>query len=281
MNNSYNDDNDSNGNLDVIIQREFEQQNNLVGFGFTLPPNSKSLEKNYISGEIIKAYGFNCERLYINYELICDKGYVVDYEEYDKIEIDVKMHKGKTHISIENDRGKFHFNHPFELSVIRNIEEDNNSFGVALFLEICTEDSFGRYQCLGYGIAFLTGHTGYFEKEITTWRLKSNKNNEIHEFFLGGSIKLKNKYDILSNFVNNGVNNKNSINRFNTEIETTGVIRIAYNIITQSVAVKEEKRNEIRALNINKKREELKETIVLGPQISKIDNEYLNKFSAD
>ena len=52
-------------------------------------------------------------------------------------------------------------------------------------------DSWNRHKIEGYGFVRLPLSQGYHEIEIETWRPRVSIDTEIHQFFLGGSVKIQ------------------------------------------------------------------------------------------
>eukprot|EP00826_Nyctotherus_ovalis_P059032 TRINITY_DN8175_c0_g1_i5.p2 TRINITY_DN8175_c0_g1~~TRINITY_DN8175_c0_g1_i5.p2 ORF type:complete len:155 (-),score=40.16 TRINITY_DN8175_c0_g1_i5:121-585(-) len=102
-------------------------------------------------------------------------------------------------------------------------------------MQVNSVDSWGRHRIEGYGYVTFPSTPGYYEQSISTWRPKGSLYAKIHSYFLGGSVRILELENILQSSRLDEFGHKDIVNRFGLETETSGTLKITFNITRQSL----------------------------------------------
>eukprot|EP00826_Nyctotherus_ovalis_P059031 TRINITY_DN8175_c0_g1_i12.p1 TRINITY_DN8175_c0_g1~~TRINITY_DN8175_c0_g1_i12.p1 ORF type:complete len:160 (+),score=41.91 TRINITY_DN8175_c0_g1_i12:623-1102(+) len=106
-------------------------------------------------------------------------------------------------------------------------------------MQVNSVDSWGRHRIEGYGYVTFPSTPGYYEQSISTWRPKGSLYAKIHSYFLGGSVRILELENILQSSRLDEFGHKDIVNRFGLETETSGTLKITFNITRQSFALRQ------------------------------------------
>eukprot|EP00826_Nyctotherus_ovalis_P059030 TRINITY_DN8175_c0_g1_i1.p1 TRINITY_DN8175_c0_g1~~TRINITY_DN8175_c0_g1_i1.p1 ORF type:complete len:219 (-),score=48.34 TRINITY_DN8175_c0_g1_i1:241-852(-) len=109
----------------------------------------------------------------------------------------------------------------------------------SLLMQVNSVDSWGRHRIEGYGYVTFPSTPGYYEQSISTWRPKGSLYAKIHSYFLGGSVRILELENILQSSRLDEFGHKDIVNRFGLETETSGTLKITFNITRQSFALRQ------------------------------------------
>jgi hypothetical protein len=112
-----------------------------------------------------------------------------------------------------------------------------------ILLTVNSIDSWGRDRIEGYGFARMPHEAGYHNDiQVETWRPRGSLNNEIHQFFLGGSIRIPRLEEIVKTRILDDEGKDDIVNRFGLETENAGTIRLNLNMAYQNRKDRKENR---------------------------------------
>jgi hypothetical protein len=106
-----------------------------------------------------------------------------------------------------------------------------------LFLQVYSKDSFGHSTLLGYADCILPLESDEFVKEVSSWKPVGSVRNQLHEFFIGDNIHLKD-----ATFTRDFDNITKSLNRFGLLTQSTGNLKIRGKVIKTDIREIEKKR---------------------------------------
>ena len=209
----------------AFIRKDLQLQDNLIGTGFADAPPSGSSRVNY-TGEIVAAVGFDEPRLNINYKVWVPENWEFDdFNRYDTLGVeadqdDVNKRESITQFSyatvVEYQMQKVYqsnFSFPFDLQFIQTHSEESSARPHLLF-QVNSWDSWNRHRIEGYGALQFPGVEGSHEFKIQTWKPRGSFDNEIHSFFLGGSVRVLELEDIIQSHTINEKGERDIINRY-------------------------------------------------------------------
>ncbi|EGR31469.1 hypothetical protein IMG5_108820 [Ichthyophthirius multifiliis] len=267
---------------------EEEIRANLIGEGFQQTP---ILRKNWtrinIIGEIMQAYDFDIENLYIEYEFVLQDNWKPDYEDLQMISkkpseetkrewnmLNSITQAASPTIQKYTQNGKqivTNYCFPFDIQLQTSSETitECKKFPF-MFLILHSLDSWGRKRLEGYGFCEVPNKPGTHEIIVKTWTPCQSLYAKIHEFFLGGQTKL---YDIKKLHKQNVFS---AIDRFNIKTDSRGSVKVRFNIGFQSKKYRDEQRSLQEAKRMNQRLE--MERLDDLDQIQKRIQSYQNNF---
>lgn len=224
----------------AFVKKEILLQNNLIGTGFADAPPSGNSRVSY-TGEIVSAIGFDQPKLSINYQVhVPELWSFDDFNSYDTLGIsndldEINKRESITQFSTANTTMHNHqqvyessFCFPFDLQFLHNTSEETSDTPHLLF-QVNSLDSWNRYRIEGYGALQFPSKEGTYSFKVQTWKPRGSFYNEIHSFFLGGSIRVIELEDIIQSYKVNEKGERDVINRFEFETEDSGEILINMN----------------------------------------------------
>lgn len=237
----------------AFVKKEVQLQNNLIGTGFADAPASGKTRVSY-TGEIVSAIGFDQPKLSINYKIHLPELWDFDdFNSYDTLgttsDLDeINKRESITQFSnaavIDRDHQQVYessFCFPFDLQFIHNIEEESSDRPHLLF-QVNSLDEWNRYRIEGYGSLQFPSSEGTHEFLVQTWKPRGSFQNEIHSFFLGGSVRVIELEDIIQSYKINEKGERDVINRFDFETEDSGEILVRLNCMSHNYDRKKENR---------------------------------------
>jgi hypothetical protein len=195
----------------AFIKKEIQLQNNLIGTGFADPPASGKSRVSY-TGEIVSAIGFDQPKWSITYKVHLPELWDFDdYNSYETLGVNVDLdevnkRESITQFSYANVTDYNHqkvyesnFWFPFDLQFMHDTTQESSERPHLLF-QVNSVDSWNRHRIEGYGSLQFPSEEGYHEFRVQTWKPLGSFYNELHSFFLGGSIRVLELEDIIQGY---------------------------------------------------------------------------------
>lgn len=233
----------------------------MVGEGFLKTPSREDRrERVNVIGEIASATGFDHSSLYIFFQVLLSKDWIfeddIEYTIEDPAALEqtqINKRRSSTHIAkstvvLDKQTNQYvyqsNFCFPFDYQLLTPQESNPNPDEPAaslctrwpsLLMQVNSVDGWGRHRIEGYGYVTFPSTPGYYEQSISTWRPKGSLYAKIHSYFLGGSVRILELENILQSSRLDEFGHKDIVNRFGLETETSGTLKIAFNITRQSL----------------------------------------------
>jgi Meckel syndrome type 1 protein len=100
-----------------------------------------------------------------------------------------------------------------------------------ILMTVNSIDSWGRDRIEGYGFCRMPHEAGYHKDiKVETWRPRGTLKDEIHEYFLGGSVRIARLEEIVKTRILDDEGKDDIVNRFGLETENAGTIRLNLNM---------------------------------------------------
>lgn len=120
---------------------------------------------------------------------------------------------------------------------------------------------------------------GYHKLEVETWRPRGNLTDEIHSFFLGGSIRIQQLEEIIRTKYIDEKGTSDIVNRFGLETENSGKVFVNMNLCHQSGVTRKENRkrqeDDKQALLLETKKQVMRYKLRIKEQLEKDQNKKL------
>lgn len=100
-----------------------------------------------------------------------------------------------------------------------------------LFLQVNSMDSWGRARIEGYGFLQLPRQPGYHDVLVQTYAPQTSLYQKIHQFFLGGTQKIKDMKKIVETSFVNDQQIETVVNHYNLKAESKGQIKLSLNLV--------------------------------------------------
>ena len=238
----------------AFVKKEVQLDNNLIGSGFAEPPPSGSKRVSY-TGEIESAIGFDQPKLAITYKIHLPENWEFDdYNSYETLGMmkDLDEVNKRDSITQYSYAHVIDYNHqrvyessfcfPFDLQFLHNTKEESSQRPYLLF-QVNSVDSWNRHRIEGYGSLQFPSEEGHHKFKVQTWKPRGSFQNELHSFFLGGSIRVLELEDIIQSYKINEKGEREMIPYDSLpETEDSGEILITLNCISHSYDLKKENR---------------------------------------
>jgi hypothetical protein len=101
-----------------------------------------------------------------------------------------------------------------------------------VLLQVNSCDTWGRHRIQGYGFLKIPNTPGYKEIKVRTWRPMESSHNELHSFFLGGSTRIEDPWELSKTHTINEEGEKAPINRFGLLTRGSGSANFQFSIVT-------------------------------------------------
>jgi Meckel syndrome type 1 protein len=227
----------------AYVKKEIQLQNNLIGTGFADAPPSGKSRVSY-TGEIVSAIGFDQPKLSIIYQIHVPELWLFDdFNNYDTLGMSNDLDEinkresitqySNAHVVDYNHQRVYEssFSFPFDLQFIHDTTEESSERPHLLF-QVNSLDSWNRHRIEGYGALQFPSEEGSHEFMVQTWKPRGSFQNELHSFFLGGSVRVIELEDIIQSYKINEKGERDIINRFDFETEDSGEILVRLNCIS-------------------------------------------------
>jgi len=248
----------------AIIQKEIEKRQNLAGEGFTVPPGRGA--KVYIMGELLSAKNFEEDNLYIFLETKLPDNWQYNQEDYydpratstDQSDL-INRKRTTTHVSRCVPSGSYrkptaHFCFPLCWNLIAT-EEALQKNWPEVCVQVNSVDSWGRHRVQGYGFLQMPNTPGFHRVSVRTWRPVESLYAEVHSFYLGGSVRVENPWELSKTFSLDEEGEKSVVNRYGLSTKSGGSVEFQVSVLVQTQEELETQKNRAKALNLKQKAE--------------------------
>ncbi|CAG9336208.1 unnamed protein product [Blepharisma stoltei] len=249
----------------AFIQKEIELRQNLAGENFISPPYNGA--KVFVMGELLSAKDFEDDNLYIFMDSRLPPNWQYNLEDYydpRATETDVSdlINRGKsvTHCSRAVPSGKnrkpiSHFCFPVAWNLIAT---DDALFRAwpQVCVQVNSVDDYGRHHILGYGFFEIPNTPGFHKISLQTWRPIESLRSEIYSFYLGGSVRIENPWELSNTFSFDEEGEKSVVNRYGLSTQSGGSVQFQLSVAIQTQTELEKQREAAKIL-IHKQQSEL------------------------
>ena len=148
-----------------------------------------------------------------------------------------------------------HFSFPFDFQFLST----NESYAQRPYMlfQVNSVDWLNRHRIEGYGFVRMSVEAGTHDILIQTWKPRSSLDTQVHQFFLGGSIRIMKLEEIVRSYHIDQNGERDIVNRFGLETEDGGTVRIRINVANQNFEYKKEQKAEYQ-FNAQKEKMEIK-----------------------
>ncbi|KAI8593022.1 ciliary basal body-associated, B9 protein-domain-containing protein [Geranomyces variabilis] len=214
-----------------IFQELYRQKRsaleNILSMTFTSLPASKHV-RFHITGQIYWAERFRSNTLYIRQCLMVPpEGWNVDEHT-----TPAQAMMSTTQVSrARNSQGVWRTTFGFPLEWVL-VKLDKSKERPALYLTVCSVDSWNRHRLEGYGFLNIPEEEGRHDVTINTWRPLGSLMARVREYFIGGSTELE---DL--RYINpSSGNGQKVVSMHGLSVESSGAIRLTLDVMKQAEA---------------------------------------------
>jgi Meckel syndrome type 1 protein len=228
----------------AFIQKEIELRQNLAGNQFITPDPRGA--KVYIMGELTSAKNFEEDNIYISLETrLPSEEWEFNTEDYDDPRIQpedqsdlINRVESITHTSRSIPFGQkrkpvSYFSFPLAWS-LRASDSALLSEWPKVCIKVNSVDSWGKHKILGYGFLEFPPQAGFYKLSIPTCRPVEDLYSEVHSFYLGGSVRVEDPWELSKSFVLNELGEKSQVNRYGFRTQSGGKVNFQLSIVIQT-----------------------------------------------
>lgn len=159
----------------------------------------------------------------------------VDMAEFNRLESMTQDCKGKIVLNKMTGLYEHVYNFAFPLD-FQMICLDNNFYkrGPTLIMQICFDDSWGRFVLEGYSFCDFPRKPGRYVLECHAWKPFESLTSQIKSFFVGGAVKVSDLAEVAALAVKEGGDVSAVMNRYSLKTLTTGRVFIELNVCFQN-----------------------------------------------
>lgn len=129
------------------------------------------------------------------------------------------LKEGQTQIDSPEFENKSYWCHPIDI----HFATKGLQGWPKIHLQVYHQDKFGRNELYGYGFIHVPAVPGVHKLECSTWRPVGSLRDEINQYFLGGSLQLKN-IDVI--YTGN--------DRYHLQTETMGKVHLELGVLLRN-----------------------------------------------
>ena len=219
-----------------------------------------------VVGELTTAKDFSEDNLYVTLETRLPEGWhwnLEDYEDPRATETDESdlINRGRAITQLaravpygEERKPVAHFSFPLSWSFLASPQGLQTAWPQVL-IQVNSCDSWHRYRIEGYGFLQLPTQAGFHQLSVRTYRPLENLYAEVYSFFLGGSVKVENPWDMAQTFTLDEEGQKTNVNRFGLATVSSGKVLFNLSVAIQEHGLMEQARKQAKALNHKQKTE--------------------------
>ncbi|OMJ83064.1 hypothetical protein SteCoe_16100 [Stentor coeruleus] len=229
----------------AFIQKEIELRQNLAGNKFITPLPMGA--KVYIIGELLSAKNFEEDNIYVFLETKLPEGWEYNTEDYDDPRIKesdesdlINRTRNITQISKAVPTGFkrkpiSYFSFPLAWSFMASdsalLEE-----WPKVSVQVNSADSWGKHKILGYGFLQFPPKPGFYQISVPTCRPVENLYSEVHSFYLGGSVRVEDPWEMAKSTVCNEEGERSTVNRYGFRTQSGGKVNFQLSVVVQTNA---------------------------------------------
>lgn len=229
----------------AFIQKEIELRQNLAGNKFITPLPMGA--KVYIIGELLSAKNFEEDNIYVFLETKFPDGWEYNTEDYDDPRIKesdesdlINRTRSITQISKAVPTGFkrkpiSYFSFPLAWSFMASdaaiLEE-----WPKVSIQVNSADSWGKHKILGYGFLQFPPKPGFYQISVPTCRPVENLYSEVHSFYLGGSVRVEDPWEMAKSTVCNEEGERSTVNRYGFRTQSGGKVNFQLSVVVQTNA---------------------------------------------
>ncbi|KAI8903565.1 ciliary basal body-associated, B9 protein-domain-containing protein, partial [Gorgonomyces haynaldii] len=177
-----------------------------------------------VTGEIAFARQFQCNSLYIHYDIHLPSHSRTD-PEYPNSVLHGNTQIGSCVPMMHSHLREHRLGLPFELNIVTNAEIFDMP---TIYLKVVSVDVWDRHCVIGYCYLKLEHEPGSYQKELPTWKPMLSVESRLKSYFIGGGPELDNYEDVVL------VQPGQVANRYGFQTETSGSVVLRYNIVRQT-----------------------------------------------
>jgi hypothetical protein len=220
----------------------------------------------HILGEIVEAKDFDDDNLYIFSEMRLHDEWVWDDQDYTdpratKTDEPDLINRGRsiTQMSRAVPRGKerepvSYFCFPINWSLVAS---DHALLGK--WPEVCLQvnscDDWGRHRIEGYGFLQIPNEPGFYRVEVPTFRPVEDLYAEVYSYYLGGSVRIEDPWEMSATFSFDEESNKSSVNRYGLTTISAGQVVVQFSVVVQTVYEQQRIRKDVSEVQLKQKSE--------------------------
>lgn len=230
----------------AFIQKEIELRQNLAGNQFITPDPKGG--KIYIMGELTSAKNFEEDNIYIFLETrLPSDEWEYNTEDYDDPRIQPEDESdliNRTHSITQTSRSVpfgdkrkpvSYFSFPVAWS-LRASDQALLAEWPKVLIQVNSCDSWGKHKILGYGFLEFPPMAGFYQISVPTCRPVENLYGEVHGFYLGGSVRVEDPWEMSNSYVFNEIGEKAQVNRYGFRTQSGGKVNFQLNVVIQTNA---------------------------------------------
>lgn len=249
----------------AFIQKEIELRQNLAGNQFITPDPRGG--KVYIMGELSSAKNFEEDNIYIFLETrLPSDDWEYNTEDYDDPRIQpedqsdlINRVRSVTQTSRAIPTGikrkpVSYFSFPLAWS-LRASDQALIGEWPKVCLQVNSVDSWGKHKILGYGFLEFPSQPGFYNISVETCRPVEDLYSEVHSFYLGGSVRVEDPWEMAKSFELNELGEKSQVNRYGFRTQSGGKVNFQINVVVQSNVELLKQVEMVEAVNKKQKKE--------------------------
>ena len=106
--------------------------------------------------------------------------------------------------------------------------------GPVLVMQICNEDSWGRFTLEGYSFYELPKTKGHYQEVCHSWKPYESLSSQVYSFFVGGAVKARDIAEIAATSIRMGEGHETVLNRYTLKTTSSGKINLEMNVCKQT-----------------------------------------------
>lgn len=159
----------------------------------------------------------------------------VDVSEYNRLQSVTQDSLGKIFLDKTTGMYEYVYNFGFQLDFqLVCTDSDFCKRGPVLVMQICTEDSWGRYTLEGYSFYELPKTPGHYKEVCESWRPYESLSSQVLSFFVGGALKAREIAEIAATSIRMGEGHETVLNRYTLKTTSSGKINLEMNVCQQT-----------------------------------------------
>jgi len=125
--------------------------------------------------------------------------------------------------------------------------------------EVCLQvnscDDWGRHRIQGYGFLQIPNEPGFYRVTVPTYRPIEDLYTEVYSYYLGGSVRIENPWEMSSTFTLDEESEETSINRYGLTTISAGDVVVQFSVVVQTIIEQQRKRKFAADVQLKQKSE--------------------------